>query len=108
MSLQKISQLADEFVIKLAEEHYETNAPKDVKSKDITWITPEEHRLIKENGTNPVFLPHNPPSSVANEAIWNKAKKAVKKHWKKYDEPWAVVYDVYYKMGGKKKKKDKK
>jgi hypothetical protein len=50
---------------------------------------------------------HNPPNSVASEKTWNRAKKAVKKHWKKYDELWAVIHYVYQQMGGKPKKKKK-
>jgi hypothetical protein len=108
MSFKRVAELAEEFAIKLAEHHYQEHAPEDKKAEDIKWITDEERRLIKENGTDPTFKPHNPPGSVASEKTWDKAKKAVKKYWKKYDEPWAVVFDVYQKMGGKTKKKSKK
>lgn len=105
MSFEKIAELAEEFTVKIAEYQYDKEAPKDKKAKDINWITEEERALIKQNGKDPTFKPHNPPGSIASEKIWDKAKKAVKKYWKKYDEPWAVVYDVYRNMGGKKKKK---
>lgn len=112
MSFDKVAELADVFAIKLAEEHYENNAPEDVKASDLTWIDDVSRREILENGKNPEYKPfdkaHNPPGLIADEKTWNKAKKAVKKYWKKYSEPWAVVYDVYRKMGGKKKKKSKK
>jgi hypothetical protein len=108
MSFVKVAELAEEFLIKIAERHYEDNAPADVKSDDLKWVDPGERWLIKQNGKNDKFLPHNPPGAIASEKIWDKAKKAVKKYWKKYDEPWAVVYDVYRKMGGKPKAKKKK
>lgn len=108
MSFAKVAELAEQFAVKLAEHHYEDHAPEDKKAEDIKWITEEERHLIKENGTSPTFKPHNPPGSIASEKTWDKAKKAVKKYWKKYDEPWAVVYHVYRNMGGKPKKKSKK
>src|SRR5574337_1299641 len=108
MTFTKVCQLADEFVIKIAEHYYNEHIPTNIKTEDVDWITPEERTLIKENGTDPTFKPHNPPASISSEKTWDKAKKAVKKYWKKYDEPWAVVYDVYRKMGGKPKKKSKK
>lgn len=45
----------------------------------------------------------NPPAWVADESIWERAKKAVEPKWDDYDEPWAVVAHVYDRMGGKKK-----
>ncbi len=108
MTFQKVAELADEFQIKIAEKHYDETAPDDVKADDISWVDAGERWLIKQNGKNDKFLPHNPPGAIASEKIWDKAKKSVKKYWKKYDEPWAVVYDVYRKMGGKPKKKKKK
>lgn len=112
MSFEKIAELADEFTIKLAEKQYDEQAPEDIKSKDITWIDEETRREIQDNGKKPEYKPfdksHNPPGAIGSEKIWDRAKKSVKKYWKKYDEPWAVVYDVYRKMGGKPKKKSKK
>lgn len=108
MSFEKVAELAEEFMIKIAERHYEDNAPEDVKADDLTWLDAGERWLIKQNGTNDKFLPHNPPPVISSEKTWDKAKKAVKKYWKKYKEPWAVVYDVYRKMGGKTKKKKSK
>ena len=112
MSFNKVAQLAEEFVIKIAEHHYDNNPPPNVKAKDLDWIDEETRREIKENGKKEEYIPfdknHNPPGVIASEKTWDKAKKAVKKHWKKYDEPWAVVYHVYRNMGGKPKKKSKK
>lgn len=105
MNIEKLAQIADEFVIKLAEHHYEDNAPEDKRADDIKWITPEERQAIKDCGTEPTLKPHNPPSSVASEKTWDRAKKVTKKYWKNYKEPWAVVYSVYRKMHGKPKKK---
>lgn len=108
MSFEKVAELAEDFIVKIAERHYEDKAPDDVKCEDIRWVDDETRKEIKNNGKNPKYLPHNPPSAIASEKIWDKAKKAVKKYWKGYEEPWAVVYDVYRKMGGKPKKKSKK
>ncbi len=48
-------------------------------------------------------LDGNPPAWVANEATWDRAKRAVDPRGKgaqKYTTPWAVVTHVYKKMGG--------
>lgn len=112
MSLEKLAELAQEFAIKIAEEHYGRNEPKDVTTKDLDWIDEQTRQEIIENGTKEEYIPfdksHNPPGAVASEKTWNRAKKAVKPYWKKYKEPWAVVMDVYQKMGGKSKKHKKK
>lgn len=86
MSFSKVAELANEFVIKIAEYQYEDQAPADVKNSE--------------------FCADD--ISDLDAKIWNRAKKSVKKYWNKYDEPWAVVYDVYRKMGGKPQKKKKK
>lgn len=105
MSLEKLAALADEFVIKLAEYHYDDSAPADKKASD---FGPEEASFIKSVSKKD----NNPAQDEGNaidEKTWKRAKKTVKKYWNKYDEPWAVVYDVYRKMGGgKPKKKSKK
>jgi hypothetical protein len=80
MSYSEIDDLAAECVIKIAEYQLETSA--------------SEETIDVQN--------------AVDEKIWNRAKKTVKKYWKKYDEPWKVVVDVYRKMGGKFKKKKKK
>lgn len=102
MSFQKVAALAEEFVIKLAEHQYEDKAPADKKASD---FSPEEASFI-----NSLSKKDNNPAQDVNdidEKVWKRAKKAVKKYWGKYKEPWAVVYDVYRKMGGKAKKKKK-
>lgn len=108
MNFQKIEELAQEFQVKLA---LKDEAPPNVRAKDIKWIDEETRQEIKDNGKNHEYIPHdkshNPPGAIASEKTWDKAKKAVKKYWKKYDEPWAVVYHVYENMGGKPKKKKK-
>lgn len=45
------------------------------------------------------------PSWVANGALWIRAKKLLKKYWKKYKEPYGALVNLYRNMGGKKKKK---
>ena len=107
MCQAKVAELAEQFIEKIAAHHYEEQAPEDKKAEDIKWITEEERRLIKDNGTDSTFKPHNPPASVASEKTWDRAKKVTKKYWKNYKEPWAVVYHVYRQMHGKPKKKHK-
>lgn len=103
MSFEKIAELAKEFAIKLAEKQYDESAPAAKKASD---FSPEEQSFIKS-----LSKKDNNQAQDANdldEKVWKRAKKTVKKYWKKYDEPWAVVYDVYRKMGGSIKKKKKK
>lgn len=99
--------MVDEFLVSIAE----SEVPQDVKAKDLNWIDEETRREIRENGKKEEYIPfdksHNPPGAVASEKTWDRAKKAVKKYWKNYEEPWAVVFSVYQKMGGKPKKKKK-
>jgi hypothetical protein len=45
------------------------------------------------------------PSWVANGPLWIRAKKLLKKYWKKYEEPYGALVNLYRNMGGKKKKK---
>lgn len=102
MSFAKVAELADKFIFKIAEHQYDTSAPADKKASD---FSPEERDFI-----NSISKKDNNQAQDTNdldEKIWNRAKKTVKKYWKKYDEPWAVVYDVYRKMGGKAQKKKK-
>lgn len=42
----------------------------------------------------------NPPSWVADEETWDRAKQQVAPYWEEYDDPWAVVTTVYEQMGG--------
>lgn len=112
MSFKKIAELADEFAIKLVERQYEEQAPDDVKANDldalaaadIAALSLKERSQMKGHGPSNLLADDN----EVDEKIWQRAKKTVKKYWNKYDEPWAVVYDVYRKMGGKSKKKSKK
>lgn len=50
----------------------------------------------------------NPPSFIASEKTWKREKKILKKRWKKYDQPYAVLTDLYEKLGGKFKSKKRK
>lgn len=45
----------------------------------------------------------NPPSWVRDEAVWERATARVKPYWKKYKEPYAVITDLYMRMGGRRK-----
>jgi len=102
MSFEKVAALAEEFVIKIAEYQLSSKAPAAKKASD---FSPEEEAFI-----NSLSKKDNNQAQDVNdidEKVWKRAKKAVKKYWKGYDEPWAVVYDVYRKMGGKPKKKKK-
>jgi outer membrane translocation and assembly module TamA len=112
MSFDKVAVLAEQFVIKIAEHQYAETAPKDVKAEDLDWIDEKTRREIQENGKKEEYKPfdksHNPPGAIASEKTWDRAKKAVKPYWKKYEEPWATVFHVYKMMGGKVKKSKKK
>lgn len=44
---------------------------------------------------------HNPPVWVRDEVIWANAKQAVRPYWERYHDPYAVVTEVYRKMGGR-------
>jgi hypothetical protein len=103
MSFNKISELVDEFVIKIAEHQYDSKAPADKKASDFEPDEAEFIRSLSKKDNNQAKDENN-----IDEKIWSRAKKAVKKYWKGYEEPWAVVYDVYRKMGGKPQKKKKK
>lgn len=103
MSFEKIAELAKEFAIKLAEKQYDESAPAAKKASD---FSPEEQSFIK--GLSKADNNQAQDSNDIDEKTWKRAKKVVKPYWKKYDEPWAVVYDVYRKMGGKPNKKSKK
>lgn len=99
MSFAKVAKLAEEFQIKLAEQQ----VPADKKASD---FSPHEEAFI--NSLSEKDNNQAQDENEIDEKTWKRAKKAVKKYWKKYDEPWAVVYDVYRKMGGKPAKKSKK
>lgn len=105
MSLAKVAKLAEEFQIKLAEQQYATKAPPDKKASD---FNPEEQSFIESLSKQDNNKLQDVNDLEIDEKTWNRAKKAVKKYWKKYDEPWAVVFSVYKNMGGKPKKKSKK
>lgn len=98
-------KLAERLEVKWANEI----APKAVTSEQLTQLTPEERAEVKAQGKNEEYKPfdkaHNPPSWVADKAIWDKAKKAVKPYKKNYEEPWSVISHVYFNMHGKKRKK---
>jgi hypothetical protein len=82
--------------------------PKDVKCDELTWLPKEDRAELKGWGTAK-SVKGNPPKWVASEKTWDKAKKAVKKYWKAYEEPYGVVAWLYHKqMGGKIKKPKKK
>jgi len=106
MSFVKVAELAEEFQIKVAEHEYATKAPADKKASD---FSPHEESFINSLSKKDNNQAQDMNAADIDEKTWKRAKKAVKKYWKKYDEPWAVVYDVYRKMGGgKPKKKSKK
>jgi len=73
----------------------------------------EERAMLeweRAGGREPV-RPDNPPSFVRNrreEAIWNRAKAAVRPRWQRYDRPWAVVVATFRKMRDAAKKKKPK
>ena len=102
MSFQKVAALAEEFVIKIAENQYEDKAPANKKASD---FSPEEESFINSLSKKDNNLAQD--VNDIDEKVWKRAKKTVKKYWGKYKEPWAVVCSVYTKMGGKPQKKKK-
>lgn len=112
--LTTVSDLADEFIIRLAEYKYASEAPPNVSVDDLEGLDEQTRVEIKYNDKHknteykPFDKPHNPPSAIKSEKTWNRAKKAVKPYFKGYDEPWAVTMHVYQQMHGKGKKKKKK
>lgn len=103
MSFEKVADLAAKFVIKIAEHQYADAAPADKKASDFSPAEQDFINSMAGKDNNKVQ-----DQNDLDQKIWNRAKKTVKKYWKKYEEPWAVVYDVYRKMGGKSQKKSKK
>lgn len=103
MSFAKVAELAAEFTIKLAEQNYTDRAPPDKKASD---FSPEEAAFIRSMAKQDENKAQD--ENEIDEKTWKRAKKAVKPYWKKYEEPWAVVYHVYSQMGGRTQKKSKK
>lgn len=105
MSFEKVAKLADEFVIKLAEHYYDNHEPQDVKPHELDWLDETIKQELLANKDNEEYISSD-IQSVDDEKTWKRAKKAIKPYWKKYENPWAIVYSVYQKMlKGKKKKK---
>ena len=69
-------------------------------------LTPEEKQMMARiMGEEKMFEEGvNPPSWVADEKIWERAKKVVKKTYGTLKGKWGVVVYVYKKMGGGEKK----
>lgn len=109
MELYRIIALANEFFIKAAEEKLPW---PEMRPEDLKWLDSETIEEIKENEKNEHYKPrgklHNPPSMIADEKIWDRAKKAVKPYQKKYKNKWPIVFTVYRSMHGRLKKKKKK
>jgi hypothetical protein len=113
--LTSISDLAEEFIIKLAEYKYANEPPPEAKLEDLEGIDEQTRAEIKFNDKHkneeyqPFDKAHNPPGGVSSEKTWNRAKKAVKPYWSKYKNPWSTVVKVFKDMGGTfKKRKQKK
>ena len=68
-------------------------------------LTPEEKEMMAQiMGEEKMFDEGvNPPSWVADEKIWERAKKAVEKTYGGVKGRYGIVVHVYEKMGGKKK-----
>ena len=98
-SVENIIKLAFLYSIKVA-------MHQNLCAKDLDFLDADEKGYVEKMGKD-MDSPMNPPPFVADKKVWQKAKKVTKKYWKKYDEPYAVVLDVYKNMGGKIKKKKK-
>jgi hypothetical protein len=83
-------------------------AKKSAAKDDVSAMVDAAAKKIADGKGDPklmklakgVTAKNNPPAWVADEAIWEKAKKAVEPKWDDYDEPYAVVATVYKSMGG--------
>jgi hypothetical protein len=95
-------KLANLYIIKVA-------LSRDVRPYQLTFLSPEDQTYIAQMGTSYDFPNHpNPPPWVADPAVWKRAKKIVKKHWRRYNSPYSIVSHIYENMGGKIKKKKHK
>jgi hypothetical protein len=105
MDIELISQLVIEYLTKVAE----MKPPKEVKCSELKELTPDERAELKGWGYE--FHPKgNPPSWVAEPKKWARAKKIMKRYWKKYEEPFGSVAALYlgnFKGKTKHKKKSK-
>jgi hypothetical protein len=81
--------------------------PEACKADDLDWLDEREREYIDKMGDDVESL-MNPPPFVLDKDKWKKAKKAVKKYWGKYSDPYAVIMKIYRdNMGGRVKKKRK-
>ena len=112
MSTRELIKLAEVFENKLwleANGRKKTEAPPEANLTELAKVLdPREMALIKINDEYDDYYPHNPPASVASEKTWNRAKKLIKRYWKKYKSPWGAVFQLYLDLGGKLKKPKKR
>jgi hypothetical protein len=102
MDIELISQLVIEYLTKVAE--MKSSLPKhDLRASDLKWLEPEDRKQLREWGTA-LEVEGNPPKWAQDPAKWKRAKKVVKKYWKRYKTPYMVVAHVYENMGGRVKK----
>jgi len=106
MPISDLMKLAERFEAKLVAEAAKALPPEDRKVSDLTWLDERARDYIGKMGKDVDSL-MNPPPFILDKDIWKKAKKAVKKHWSKYQEPYSVITHIYESMGGKIKKKHK-
>jgi len=110
MSSDSLIKLAREIEFRLkveAARKKPKEPPADVKADDLTWLPEHEREYIRQMRQD-VNSPFNPPRWVAEPSKWKKAKKAVKAYWDRYDNPYAVIADIYRgPMKGKVKKTKK-
>jgi hypothetical protein len=83
---------------------------QDISADDLDFLDDHQKGYIRMLGKD-VNSPYNPPPFVPKQdkAKWQRAKKIVKKHWKRYKDPYAIVTFLYHdQFGGRIKKRKSK
>jgi len=66
----------------------------------IEFGTKRVNRIIEDLITRMIVEEGNPPPWVENRKLWEGAINVISPYWYKFDNPWAIVANVYLEMGG--------
>lgn len=91
MSFVKVCQVAENFIVKLAQ----------IKLENLDWIEPK----IKEDNDEYFASDELDKPYILDSAIWERAKKVVQPYAKNYKNKWSVIFRIYKKMKGRVKQK---
>ena len=88
-----------------AKTRFITESDLRMRSKGEPELNEEEKKIMSQFlGEEQLFEKgENPPSWVADESIWKRAKEVVRKTYGTLNGKYGVVVHVYRKMGGKEK-----